>query len=143
MLGTKLRYFLILILVICLILIRFFEDQLFYDPFLNFFKSEYQHKSLPEFNGKSLFIGVLFRYGLNTFLSLGLIYCLFLEKKMVVFAASLYGVFFIVLSGSFFMLLLGNQPNYLVLFYVRRFLIQPLFLVLFIPAFYYQKTVKK
>jgi exosortase F-associated protein len=26
-----------------------------------------------------------------------------------------------------------------VVFYVRRFLIQPLFIILFIPAFYYQK----
>ncbi|MFY7758816.1 MAG: exosortase F system-associated membrane protein, partial [Flavobacterium stagni] len=28
------------------------------------------------------------------------------------------------------------------LFYLRRFLIQPLFLLLFVPAFYYQKRIK-
>jgi exosortase F-associated protein len=27
----------------------------------------------------------------------------------------------------------------MILFYIRRFLIQPIFLLLFLPAFYYQK----
>ncbi|WP_256387090.1 exosortase F system-associated protein [Flavobacterium sp. 140616W15] len=32
--------------------------------------------------------------------------------------------------------------NNLMLFYVRRFLIQPIFILLFIPGFYYQKLSK-
>jgi exosortase F-associated protein len=35
-----------------------------------------------------------------------------------------------------------DKENNFVLFYIRRFLIQPLFLLLFIPAFFYQKRIK-
>jgi exosortase F-associated protein len=34
---------------------------------------------------------------------------------------------------------LDEHPATFVVFYVRRFIIQPLFIILFIPAFYYQK----
>ena len=34
-----------------------------------------------------------------------------------------------------------KNPNFMILFYIRRFLIQPLLLVLFIPAFFYQKKL--
>ncbi|VXB07274.1 Exosortase F system-associated protein [Flavobacterium sp. 9AF] len=143
MARIKVRYFYILIFIISLILIRFFESHLFYDPFLAFFKSEYQNKSLPIYNGWKLFLGISFRYFINTVISLGLIYFLFLEKKMIAFAVGLYCILFTILISLFFILLQDEKPNYLILFYTRRFLIQPLFLLLFIPAFYYQKMIKK
>ena len=37
----------------------------------------------------------------------------------------------------------SKTQDYLFVFYVRRFLIQPLFLILFVPAFFYQKSVNK
>ncbi|NJM79991.1 MAG: exosortase F system-associated protein [Flavobacterium sp.] len=87
-----------------------------------------------------MFFGILFRYGLNTLFSLFLIYLLFKEKKLVVFSAWIYLSLFVILVALFFGILnLDSNPDYLVLFYVRRFLIQPLFLFLFIAAFYYQK----
>ena len=134
----------IIIILMALVAIRTFESCLFYDPFLTFYKSNYQNQILPAFNGLQLFFGILFRYGLNTFLSLSLIYLLFRDKKILIFSAWLYVVFFILLSGVYFgILILNKDPNYLVLFYVRRFLIQPLFLLLFVPAFYYQKKINK
>lgn len=143
MLDTKARVFLIALALFFLIAVRFFEHQLFYDPFLDFFKSNYQNQVLPEFNGVQLFFGLLFRYALNTILSLSIIYFFFSDRKMLVFSTGLYVVFFVLLITVFFgMLQFNNQPNYLILFYIRRFLIQPLFLVLFVPAFYYQKRMK-
>ena len=136
----KFRISLIFLSLLGLILIRTFESQLFYDPFLAFFKLDYQNKSLPDFDGISLFFGLLIRYVLNMLLSLGIIYLLFRQLPLVRFAMLLYGVFFVVLIVLFFGLLhFSKHPDYLILFYIRRFLIQPLFLVLFIPAFYYQK----
>ena len=35
-----------------------------------------------------------------------------------------------------------GETNKMNLFYIRRFIIQPIFLILFIPAFYYQKKIK-
>lgn len=140
LLQNKKRLFYIGLALLGLILVRTFEDELFYDPFLSFFKTDYQNKSLPDFDGISLFFGLLIRYVLNTLLSLGVIYLLFKQLQLVRFAMLLYCVFFVVLIVLFFGLLyFFEQPDYLILFYIRRFLIQPLFLVLFIPAFYYQQ----
>jgi exosortase F-associated protein len=126
-----------------LVFIRLFEDQLFYDPFLQFFKQDYKNKTLPNFEGVKLFLGILLRYSLNTIFSLAILYLLFKQKELVRFAMILYVVFFIGLLFAFFGLLyFSKQPDYLILFYIRRFIIQPLFLVLFIPAFYYQKLSK-
>jgi exosortase F-associated protein len=52
--------------------------------------------------------------------------------------------FFVILSLVFFFLLeYTKTPDLLILFYIRRFLIQPLFLILFVPAFFYQISVNK
>lgn len=136
----KYRIGLLVLSLFGLIFIRAFESQLFYDPFLSFFKLEYQNKSLPVFDSVSLFFGLLIRYALNSLLSLGIIYLLFKQLPLVRFAMLLYCAFFVILIVLFFGLLhFSEQPDYLILFYIRRFLIQPLFLVLFIPAFYYQQ----
>lgn len=137
---NKFRIALLFLALFGLISIRAFERQLFYDPFLSFFKLEYQNKELPSFDDFSLFFGLFFRYVLNTTLSLAIIYLLFKQMHLVRFAMQLYAVFFVILILLFFGLLhFSKQPDYLILFYIRRFLIQPLFLVLFVPAFYYQQ----
>jgi exosortase F-associated protein len=132
-----------LFLVCLLAAVRAFEDNLFYDPFLIYFKGDYMDLPLPEFNALPLFFGMLFRYVLNTVLSLGIIYFLFKDKEMIKFASLLYVFFFVILIIAFFSILsfYGNQNN-LMLFYVRRFLIQPIFILLFIPGFYYQNKNK-
>ncbi|AWM14134.1 exosortase F system-associated protein [Flavobacterium sp. NRK F10] len=128
-------------LLLLLVGVRVFEDALFYDPFINFFKTEFQHQRLPDFDAVQLFLGLLFRYSVNTVLSLGILCLLFRQKQILVVSFWMYVLFFILLSIAFFWLL-RYDPDYMMLFYVRRFLIQPLFLVLFIPAFYYQKFAK-
>jgi exosortase F-associated protein len=139
-LNNKIRLAQFLFLVGLLALIRAFEDQLFYDPFLDYFKNDFANLPLPNFNSFQLFFGLLFRYTLNTVLSLGIIYVLFKDVQMVKFALVLYYFFFMILIISFFFIIYyikGN--NSFALFYVRRFLIQPIFVMLFVPAFYYQK----
>jgi exosortase F-associated protein len=143
LLQNKKRLFLIVFALLGLILVRAFENELFYDPFLTFFKSDYQNKSLPDYDSFLLFGNLLLRYFLNTFLSLIIIRFLFNDKKLMIFSSYLFLLFFIVLILVFFGLLhFSEKLDYLMLFYIRRFLIQPLFLVLFIPAFYYQQITK-
>jgi exosortase F-associated protein len=138
--NHKVRIALAMLFVVALVLIRAYEDSLFYDPFLNYFKSDYYNLPIPEINNFKLFTGLLFRFFINTSISLAIIYVLFKDIDAIKFAAFLYLIFFIVLAAAFFFILLkSGETNKMGLFYIRRFLIQPLFLLLFLPAFYYQK----
>lgn len=132
------------ILVIALMLIRMFEKELFYDPFLDFFHGNTQNKTIPEFNTIKLFLGILYRYSINSTFTVLIVYFLFKDVSIVKLTSFLLSIFFVVLIILFFSLLyFSKTPDYLFLFYVRRFLIQPLFLILFVPAFFYQKSVNK
>lgn len=143
LLNHKIRTALAIVLIVFLVLIRAYEDVLFYDPFLIFFKSNYQNSAFPEINNLKLFLGLFFRYFLNTILSLSLIYVVFKDVEAIKFASVLYLIFFIILIISLFLILsYFGETNKMTLFYIRRFLIQPIFLLLFLPAFYYQKQNK-
>ena len=138
------RYLFILIAFFLIIGIRFFEDALFYDPFLTFFKTDYQNKPLPNVDALQLILNLFLRYFANTLLSIAIIYLLFLNKTHVKVAFVLYLILFVLLIAIFsYLLFVSEHPNYLVLFYVRRFLIQPVLLLLLIPAFYFQKLTTK
>lgn len=130
-------------LLLCFVLIRFFETTLFYDPFLAYFKGDFNQMPLPAFETFRLVLNLLFRYGLNMLISLGLIYLIFKDRIMIQFSIFLYLIAFLVLIISFFLVIhfYGSTNNFL-LFYIRRFLIQPIFVLLFIPGFYYQKLRK-
>jgi exosortase F-associated protein len=142
LIKNKFRVLIAIGTLLALVAVRAFEQKLFYDPFLLFFKTEFQGKSLPDYEGFKLFLNTFLRYFLNTIFSILLIYQIFKEKKLVVFVSWLYLFLFVALALIYFGLLYSKTSDYLVLFYVRRFLIQPLFLVLFIPAFYYQRKSK-
>ena len=138
--NHKVNVALSIIFVFLLVLIRAYEHNLFYDPFLSYFKSDYQNLPIPETDKFQLFFGLFLRYFLNTIVSLAIIYVLFRDVEAVKFASVLYFVFFVILIAAFFYIISNNgEINKMSLFYVRRFLIQPIFLLLFVPAFYYQK----
>lgn len=132
------------ILALLLVAIRAFEDFLFYDPFSAYFKNDYLHLAFPEYDGFELFLNLFFRYFLNAILSLGIIYVLFNDSELTRFTTVLYGILFAILIFGFFgILAFSDHENNFALFYIRRFLIQPLFLLLFVPAFYYQSRISK
>ncbi|WP_413789721.1 exosortase F system-associated membrane protein [Flavobacterium aureirubrum] len=144
LLKNKQTLFWSIFLLLLLILIRVFEDNLFYDPFLNYFKTEYSQSPLPQINIFKLFFSLGFRFYLNSVISLFLLYVIFKDTKIVKFSMLLYMILGSVLMISFiFVLNFFGEENKMTLFYIRRFLIQPIFILLFIPAFYYQKQVKK
>ena len=134
------KIMLVVVLVMLLVSVRVFEQRLFYDPFYDYFKSDYLNLVFPEFDTLPLFVSMSFRYGINTIVSLAIVQVLFKDWKLTEFATVLYCVFFVILIAVFFLLIThSDSHNNFILFYVRRFLIQPIFLLLFVPAFYYQK----
>ena len=144
LLNHKLRIVLIIVLVSFLAMIRIFEKTLFYDPLLEYFKSDYTNFPLPILDNFNLFFGLLFRYLLNTTVSITIIYVVFRDFGLVKFASVLYLIFFVILIAIFlFVLSFYGEESKMTLFYIRRFLIQPLFLLLFIPGFYLQSKSNK
>ena len=138
--NNKFRILQLLALVFLLVLVRAFENELFYDPLLDFFKKDFTNLDLPQFDFALLMVNVLFRYALNTVFSLGVIYILFKDISMIKFALFLYAFFFVIFAIGFFYIVYFSAENQnWILFYIRRFLIQPIFLLLFIAGFYYQK----
>jgi len=138
------RWFLVFALFVMLVLVRAFEAKLFYDPLIVHFRYHYLYEALPEFNTLKLFFNIFLRYLLNTIISLGIIYVIFKNKRLIKFSIKFYSVAFIVLSIVFYGLLQFDMVNgSLLTFYVRRFLIHPIFVLILVPAFYYQKMLVK
>jgi exosortase F-associated protein len=141
---NKAKVLLIISVVLLLASVRAFEDTLFYDPFSAYFKNDYLNLAFPEYQSMALFFSMTFRYLLNAFFSLIIIQALFKDWQLTGFATTLYVVFFVILITAFFLLIAySDNHNTFILFYVRRFLIQPIFLLLFVPAFYYQQLQAK
>jgi exosortase F-associated protein len=138
------RILIILFLFMLLILVRGFANELFYDPFIVYFIDDFLHKPIPSFSGSKLLFDLFFRYSLNSFISLLIIYVAFQNRNFVIFSIKFYIVAFIVLILTFFIILKGELANgYLFAFYIRRFLIHPLFVLLLLPAFYYKQLTSK
>ncbi len=133
---------LLLPFLIGFVLIRFYENTWFYDPFLDYFKGSYQENPFPEFENFKLFLNYFFRYALNTLLSLGIIYVIFRNKEFIKVSSVLYLIFFAVLISVLFVII-NYTGSAFSLFYVRKFLVQPLFLLLFLPGFYFQQKTQK
>lgn len=142
LLNNKFKIVPVVFLVFLLAGIRGYENELFYDPFLNYYKSE-NNNGYPIYDSLELFGNIFFRYFLNTIISLVILFLIFSDLAIVKFSALLYVGFFVVLSLLFYLYLnFFDESHKMILFYIRRFLIQPIFLLLFIPGYYYQKKVK-
>jgi len=139
----QVRVILILFLLALLVLIRAFENELFYDPLITYFQNDYLYANMPRVDVWKLVVDILYRYTLNSLLTIGIIYLVFEKKKYVKFASFFLLLAFVLLIIVFTFLLREEfRYGYLFPFYIRRFLIHPLFLVLLFPAFYYQKLTK-
>lgn len=137
---NPITFILLLVLFGLLVLIRVFENELFYDPYLLFFKSDYLHMDYPRREILKLSLFTTLRYVLNSLISLGIIYLFFRDKSIVKFSAYIYGIAYLILMIFFLYFVINpRQEDYYLFFNFRRFLIQPLFLLLLVPAFYYHK----
>ncbi|KAF2079540.1 exosortase F system-associated membrane protein [Flavobacterium sharifuzzamanii] len=141
---NKLKIFVTIVVVIGFALIRTFESKLFYDPFLAYFNADFHSIPYPSVENFKLFAGLFFRYFLNSALSLLLIFILFQNRDIFKFSLFVYSLLLVLFLMAFYIILEYFPNGSWLLFYVRRFLIQPILVLLFIPGFYYQlqKTKK-
>lgn len=125
-----------------LIGIRVLESQLFYDPFLEYFKYSGEGKIFPEINWWSMTASYVFRFLLNLICSLVVIQFLFRKKAWTLQAGVLILLVFVIVF-PIYLICIHNQFEIgeMFVFYIRRFVIQPLTLLLIIPSFYYRKTI--
>lgn len=134
------RYILAVLLLLVLVAIRGFEDYLFYDPYLTFFENDYLYIDNPRREVAKLVFYTSLRYLLNTLASLGILYLIFNDKVMIKFSVLLYAISYVLLLIPFLYFVINpRQEDYYLFFNIRRFLIQPIGLILLLPAFYYYK----
>lgn len=128
-----------------LFLVRAYEKELFYDPLIVYFQNDYLYKTIPEIDSWRLTVDLLFRYSLNSLITIGIIYMIFRKKKYVKFAGFMLMLAFMIMIVIFALLLRTNfESGYLFPFYIRRFIVHPIFLLILLPAFYYYgKSVRK
>lgn len=123
-----------------LIAVRMLEDQIFYDPFLNYFHEASKLAVFPKFEWGKLIVSHLFRLGINLALSLLIIQALFQNRNWTAQAAVLIVLVFAVTFPLYLYSVSEKfQNGYLFSFYMRRFVIQPVILLLIVPLFYSRK----
>ena len=139
-----LNWILVFVGILGLVSVRFLEDKIFYDPFLAFFKGDYKVAQIPEFLWGKRIISHFFRFFLNLFFSAVVIHFMFLNKKWTLQAVVLITVAFLFFFPIYLWCLYTKMEiGYLFTFSVRRFIIQPIILLLIIPIFYYRKKLMK
>lgn len=140
----NLRWIIIIAGILGLVSVRFLEDKMFYDPFLEFFKGDYKVAQVPEFIWGKLIFSHFFRFALNLIFSAIVVHFMFLNKKWTLHAVVLMAVAFLFFFPIYLWCLYSKMEiGYLFTFSVRRFVIQPIILLLIIPIFYYRKMLGK
>jgi len=137
-----LSWFLVIVGIFGLISVRMLEDRLFYDPFLDYFHEAIKNIIFPSFEWGKLILGYLFRFVLNLLFSCLIIQCLFKNKEWTIQGAILIMIIFVITFPIYLYCIYTQfEIGYLFSFYMRRFVIQPLVLLLIIPLFYYRKQM--
>lgn len=139
-----LNWMLVFVGILGLVFVRFLEDKIFYDPFLEFFKGDYKVSQIPDFIAWKLLLSHIFRFLLNLFFSAVVVHFMFLNKKWTLQAIALMTIAFLFFFPIYLWCLFSKMEiGYLFTFSVRRFVIQPIVLLLVIPIFYYRKKLGK
>ncbi|WP_431191647.1 exosortase F system-associated membrane protein [Nonlabens ulvanivorans] len=131
----------VMVLIISLLLIRLYEVPLFNDPLYDYFHSDFQLYDLPKLNVWNLIAGTSLRYLLNMVLSLWIIWFLYKRESYIHAALWVYLFAYIILIIAFTLLIDADSSFMkMALFYIRRFLIQPILLFILVAGFYFLKT---
>lgn len=139
-----LRWFFVFGGILGLIAIRFWENELFYDPLLSFFKLSDKTNAFPNLDWSNLILSHLFRFFMNLCLSAIILHFLFENSRWTLQGIILMLIVFgITFPLYLYFLYTEFQVGQLLSFYVRRFVIQPIILLLIIPIFYYRKHLEK
>lgn len=134
------KWFFVILAIAGLISVRILEDKIFYDPFLDYFQDANTSQVFPNFVWVKLILNYVFRFTANSFFSLLIVHFLFQNKNWTVQALVLLVMVFAI-TFPVYLFCIGNrfEIGYLFSFYMRRFVIQPIVLLLIIPLFYFRK----
>lgn len=132
----------VILLLLCLVAVRFFENQLFYDPLIKYF--HLVKASFPSVNEPKLYIHVFFRYMINLLLTVLIIKLIFWKQAYIKFTI-IVGIILFIITLPLYAYQLHQEFNFgqMIFFYTRRFLIQPMLLIILVPCFYYQEITNK
>ncbi len=137
-----LSWFIVALGILGLISVRVFEDRIFYDPFLKYFHEVDKSQYFPDFEWGRLIAGHLFRFLLNLFFSCLIIQFWFKNKQWTIQGAILIVIIFAITFPIYLHCISDRfETGLLFSFYMRRFVIQPLILLLIIPMFYYRRKI--
>jgi exosortase F-associated protein len=126
-----------------LIIVYVFQRQLFFDPFQDFIYNP-QEPQYPEFESGPYIISKIIRYILNDGFALLIIWGLFKNKTYMRFAMIIFSIgLFILLPIYLYLVLNHYHSTYTFLNHLHRLVLNPVLMMLLIPAFYYQQSLKK
>ncbi len=137
-------YLIILFLLFLLVGIRFYEKVFFDDGLIVFFQYDYLTKALPHIPFiKTVSIDIL-RYIFNSTISISILTLFFRQKNLGKFLLAFYLIALTINIIAFYFAWVNyTAPHYIALFYIRRILIQPIWLFVLFPALLYQKFTTK
>jgi exosortase F-associated protein len=125
-----------------LIVVYVFQRQLFFDPFQDFIYNP-QEPRYPEFNAVPYIITKVIRYILNDGFALLIIWGLFKNKNYMRFAMIIFSIGLFILLPIYIYLVLNHfHSTYTFLNHLHRIVLNPVLMMLLIPAFYYQQSLK-
>ncbi len=138
--GKYKKYIWLFLLFGLLAIIRLFENEIFYDPYLTFFQNDYLYLDSPRQEMLKLTLSTSLRFFLNTIVSLLILYVFYKDTSIIKFSVLVYVFsYFVLLALFLYFVLSPKQEDYYLFFNIRRFLIQPIILLLLLPAFYYHR----
>ena len=134
------RYGAAILLTGFLFMVRYFQHDLFYDPLLTYFDGDFNQTQFPDIDKIKHLGSIVLRYGINSVISLGIIHLLFMDMRITRLSAFIYGGLLLLLLPLYFYFIETEFSNFFTAgFYVRRLLIQPLMLLVLVPAIWYYK----
>lgn len=137
------KWLLVVLGIVGIVGVRVVEDALFYDPFLDFFRGIASTNNFPEYNLWKLILSHVFRFILNLVFSALILQGFFKNSVWTKQGILLMLIVFaFVLPLYIYCVVTQFSVGELFSFYVRRFLIQPLVLIVLVPMFYYRKNLE-
>jgi exosortase F-associated protein len=124
-----------------LVLVYIFQMQIFYDPYQNFTLNNVT-ANVPELEVMHYILSKIFRYALNDGFALLIIWGLFANKKYMRFAVLIFLIGLFLLLPLYLVLSITFYPNsFTFLNHLHRIVLNPVLMMLLIPAFYYQQSL--
>ena len=137
------KHLLASMIILLLVSVRYLRVEYFYDPLELFFKSDFKNQlQFPFLDFLELFKSYSLIFFLNSFLSIMIIYTYFPKKDVLKFLIVLFGLFYITLLMIFVISFVFVSDDFLVFYYIRRFVLNPLLLILILPAYFYNSYMK-